>query len=91
MDKAVKIFSCLSSDHPISWVVHYTNGTFCEKKKKYEEASAMFSNCLEMAKNKFDSSHITIKKVRLRIAKSLMLQDKVEESFNLLEELEEET
>ena len=51
----------------------------------------MFSNCLEMAKNKFDSSHITIKKVRLRIAKSLMLQDKVEESFNLLEELEEET
>ena len=31
-----------------------------------------------MAVNKFDSSHITIKKVRLRIAKALLKLDKID-------------
>ena len=87
MGKAVQIFSCLSNDHPINWVIHFANGIFCEQKQNFDEASKLFKNCLEMAVTKFDSSHITIKKVRLRIAKALLKLDRIDESFSELEHL----
>jgi len=43
-----------------------------------------------MAIKKFDSSHITIKKVRLRIARSLLKLGDLDRSFIELEQLEEE-
>lgn len=36
--KAVQIFSCLSNDHPINWVVHFANGVFYEQKNEFGEA-----------------------------------------------------
>ncbi len=70
--QAVQIFSCLSNDHPINWVIHFSNGIFYELKNKFKEADQLFKSCLKMAEKKFDSSHITIKKVRLRVAKVLL-------------------
>ena len=89
--RAVQIFSCLSNDHPINWVIHFSNGIYYEHTQKFDEASKLFKNCLEMAIQKFDTSHITIKKVRLRIAKALLKLDRIDESFSELEQLEEET
>jgi hypothetical protein len=43
-----------------------------------------------MAVKKFDSSHITIKKVRLRMAKVLLKLGSIDESFKELELLEED-
>jgi hypothetical protein len=37
-----------------------------------------------MAEKKFDSSHITIKKVRLRVAKVLLKLGSIDESFREL-------
>jgi tetratricopeptide (TPR) repeat protein len=90
LGKAVQIFACLSNDHPINWVIHFANGVFYEQKNNYDEASKLFRSCLDMAVRKFDSSHITIKKVRLRIAKTLLKQSRIDESFKELEQLEEE-
>ena len=54
LNKAVEIFSCLSNDHPINWVIHYANGILCEQRNNYEEASNLFKNSLELAVKKFD-------------------------------------
>ena len=54
------------------------------------EADKLFKNSLEMASKKFDSSHITIKKVRLKIAKVLLKLGDIQQSFKELGELEEE-
>ncbi len=88
--KAVQIFSCLSNDHPINWVVHFANGVFFEQKNDFTEAEKLFKSCLNMAVKKFDSSHITIKKVRLRMAKVLLKLGSIDESFKELELLEED-
>lgn len=88
--KAVQIFACLSNDHPINWVVHFANGIFYQHKNDLGEAEKLFKSCLSMAVKKFDSSHITLKKVRLRIAKVLLKLGNIDQSFKCLEQLEEE-
>lgn len=81
----------MSNDHPINWVIHFANGIFYEQKSNFPEADKLFKSSLKMAEKKFDSSHITIKKVRLRVAKVLLKLGSIDESFRELEKLEEET
>lgn len=53
-------------------MIYFSNGIFNEIKEQYIEADKLFKNSLKMAMKKFDNSHITIKKVRLKIAKILL-------------------
>jgi hypothetical protein len=75
----------MSNEHPINWIIYFSNGIFSEIKEQYVEADKLFKNSLEMASKKFDSSHITIKKVRLKIAKVLLKLGDIEQSFKSLE------
>lgn len=68
-------------------MIHFSNGVFYEIKNKFEEADKLFKSCLRMAEKKFDQSHITIKKVRLRVAKVLLKLGSIDESFRELEQL----
>lgn len=53
-------------------------------KEQYQDADRLFKSSLSMAAKKFDSSHITIKKVRLKIAKVLLKLGDIEQSFKEL-------
>lgn len=84
LNNAIQIFSCMSNDHPINWVIYFSNGIFSEVKEQYVEADKLFKNSLRMAEKKFDASHITIKKVRLKVAKVLLKLGDIDQSFKEL-------
>jgi hypothetical protein len=71
-------------------VIFFSNGICSEMKEQYQDADRLFKSSLQMAAKKFDASHITIKKVRLKIAKVLLKLGDIEQSFRELGELEEE-
>lgn len=81
LSHAVEIFSCMSNDHPINWVIYFSNAIFSEMKEEYKEADSLMKSSLRMAEKKFDNSHITLKKVRLRMAKILLKMGEIDESF----------
>ncbi len=80
----IQIFGCLAEDNPIHWIVHFTNGIFSQVSKNYQAASKCFERSLMMAEKKFDSSHISIKKMRLNFAKILLKGGKSDESLRQL-------
>jgi hypothetical protein len=48
----------------------------------------MLESCMEKAKKKFDSSHITLNKIRFQYSKALHRSGRVEEAINEFESLE---
>lgn len=49
LSNAVQIFSCMSNDHPINWVIHFANGIFYEQKSNFSQADKLFKSSLKMA------------------------------------------
>ena len=69
LEKAAEIFSCFSSDHPITWLVLYCYSIYKAAKDHEQESLKDLEKCLEMALKKFDKTHITMSKIRLQYAK----------------------
>ena len=59
------------SDHPNAWVVHLSTAMTYRQQGMDQQSLEEMESCLNVAKMRYESSNITIMKVKLQYAKAL--------------------